>query len=122
MSYHLGLLLGFQLLVQLAQAGRSGVVRITTSHQQRRPRKRAHRARYAAPVLGIGDHLAGSREGRIVELEVHEDLRSSSAAARRGDLAGEGARGACARETPVSEGGRHSGRQTDRALVGRHTA
>lgn len=97
MSYHLSLLLSFQLLMQLAQARRSGVVRISSTHQQRGPGQGGYWAREAASVVGIGDHLAGSRDIRVVELEVHEDLGSSSAAARRGDLSGDRAGGACRR-------------------------
>lgn len=79
--------------MQLAQAGRPDVVWIATSHQQWRPN---NRTREAASVVGIGDHFAGSREGRVVELDVHQDLRSSSATAvRRSDLSGDGAGGTC---------------------------
>lgn len=74
MPYHLSFLLGLQLLVKLAQAGGSVVMRI--SHQQGGADAGPCWAREAAPVgvtmgMGVGgirDHLAGTRNRGVVDL------------------------------------------------------
>lgn len=110
-AVHLGLLLRLELLVQLAQAGGAVVVRVAAGYQQRRGgggHNGARHATAAAPVLM--DHLARAGEGRIVELEVHEDLGSAAAISGGGcDLAGERARGSYGWSKYVSRGRKGGG-------------
>lgn len=70
----MGFLLGLQLLVELAQAGGSVVMRV--GHQQGRADARSRGAREAAPMAvamrgwvgRIRNHLAGSRYGGVIDL------------------------------------------------------
>jgi hypothetical protein len=85
-TYDVHLLLSLELLMKLAQAGSSVMVGIGRGG---RPRQEL-RARGMARL--VGGHLAGSGNGGIVDLQVHED-RSSAAGLRGSAMSRQGAGG-----------------------------
>lgn len=81
-TVHLGLLLGLELLVQLAEAGGAAAVLGVAARQERRGRqgRRAGRAVARGSRRGsVVKHLAGRRYGGVVQVKVVEDGGSATA-------------------------------------------
>lgn len=71
-TYHLRLLFGLQLLVQLSEARRP-VVRITGPAEQRGSPRKWLRARAPDRGLALVNHLSGAGNCGVVQLEIHEN-------------------------------------------------
>jgi hypothetical protein len=81
-TVHLGLLLGLELLVQLAEAGGSTAVLRIAARQERRGRQGRGAGRAVARDSRrrrVVQHLAGRRYGGVVQVKVMEDGGSSAA-------------------------------------------
>ena len=81
-TVHLGLLLGLELLVQLAEAGGSTAVLGIATGQERRGRQERGASRAVARGSrwgGVMKHLTGRGYGWVVQVKVVEDGGSSTA-------------------------------------------